>query len=145
MASIMYRDLDDLVLSMEELAKLPVDVQDAMLNAGADVLVPIQRAKGRAAGVVDHNRKTGLGTVANIRKTKVKDAKSGRRISVYSQGSRKRGNTVTRNASIHFLNEFGANGVKPRPFTAEANESAADAVVAAEEAVYDQYLADNNL
>lgn len=42
--------LDGLCLSMSEIEEIPDDIQDAMLNAQADIAIPAQKAKeiGRA-------------------------------------------------------------------------------------------------
>ena len=51
MAEIGFVGLDDLMLSMEEIAQIPDNVKDEMLDAQADVVVSAQRAKARAYGV----------------------------------------------------------------------------------------------
>ena len=66
-------------------------------------------------------------------------------MSVYPQGSRKRGNTTTSNSEIAFINEFGKHGQPPRPFIQTANEKYADRAVDAAFDVYDEYLRSRNL
>ena len=136
-----FRGLDEVRLSLQEVAKLPDSVKDDMLNAGADALIPVQRAKAREMGV----HRTGE-LIRSIGKTKPKTDKHGTRlIQVYAQGSRKRGRKSTTNAQIHFVNEFGTKKQKARPFTKAANEAAKEDVAAAELAVYDQWLKDHDL
>lgn len=141
MARLAYKGLDELQLSMEEIAKIPADVQDQMLNAGADALIPVQQDKAQQMGVYRTGR-----TARSIDKTSVKVDKDGvRRIHVYAHGSRKRGRRTTRNSEIHFINEFGKKGQQARPFTKRANEAAREAVTQAQLRVYDEWLESLNL
>lgn len=132
--------LDGLCLSMSEIAEIPNDVQDAMLNAQADVAIPAQQAKARSYGVVD----TGL-VISSIKKTKPKIGKDGRCIYVYPQGSRKRGKKTTRNAEIAFIAEYGRRKQKARPFIRDANESCAEQTTQAAAKIYDSWLKSKNL
>lgn len=138
--------LDGLCLSMSEIAEIPDDVQDAMLNAQADVAIPAQQAKARSYGVVD----TGL-VVSSIKKSKVKIGKNGRCIFVYPQGSRIRGSGKKkpkkriRNAEIAFLAEYGQRKQKARPFIRDANESCAEQTTQAAAKIYDSWLKSKNL
>ena len=126
--------LDSLELSFREMAKIPPDVQDKILNAQADVVVEAQRASAKSYGVED----SGL-MVDKIKKTKVKETKDGRVIHVYPQGSRKRCNVTTRNAEIGFENEFGKKGQEARPWMQTANERCAEETTAAGAAVLDEW------
>ena len=74
MAELSFSGLDELILSMQEVAEIPDNVQDEMLNAGADVVVRAQQQAAQSMGVQD----TGL-TISKIKKTKVK-VKSGKRV-----------------------------------------------------------------
>ncbi len=127
-------------MSFEELANIPDEVLDEMLEAQADVIEPAQREKARAYGVYG----TG-GVIASITRGKVKRSSKGRTLSIYPRGSRKRGNTTTREAEIAFINEFGKRNQPARPFIRDANESAADEAVQASKAVYDSWLQSKNL
>lgn len=140
MATFSSNGLDELILSLEEVAQLPDSVKDEILNAQADVVVQAQRQKARAYGV----HRTGL-TVEKIGKGKPKTTKDGRVIYVYPKGSRLRGKKKTRNAEIAFVNEFGSRKQKARPFIHDANEECAAATVAAGAEVYDRFLKSKNL
>ena len=67
MASFECNGIDGLIMSMRELAELPEEVQDDILNAQADVVVAAQKEKARAYGV----ERTGM-MVDSIGKTKPK-------------------------------------------------------------------------
>ena len=141
MAEISFTGLDDLTLSMQEIAAIPDDVQDEMLNAQADVVVAAQQAKARAYGVQD----TGL-VIRSIKKGKVKLRNGVRTIYVYPAGSRVRGKGVkTRNAEIGFVTEYGTTSQKARPFIRDANESSAQATTEAGFKVYDRWLKSKDL
>ena len=140
MAEFKAGGIDELMLSLQEIASIPADVQDEMLNAQADVVVAAQQAKGRAYGVED----TGL-TLRKIGKTRVKLKKGVRVIYVYPQGSRRRGKITTRNAEIAFVNEYGKRGHRARPFIRDANAESEKQTTEAAAAVFDRWLTSKNL
>lgn len=141
MATFDSDGLDDLMLSMSELAAMPDSIKDEILNAQADVVVEAQKQTARSYGVED----TGL-MVEKIKKTKAKTDKHGvRSIHVYPQGSRTRHGTKTRNAEIAFENEYGNADQTARPFVRDANERSADETTAAGADKYDSWLKSLNL
>ena len=140
MADFTFRGLDDFMLTMQEIAEIPDDVVDEMLNAQADVVAEAQKAAGRAMGVED----TGL-TLQKLKKGKVKVRKGRRVVYIMPTGSRTRGKTKTRNAEIAFVNEYGKKGQKARPFIKMGNEKSAEEATAAAFRVYDRWLQSKNL
>lgn len=150
---------------MENIAGIPDDVAEEMLDAEAGIVLAAQRSEaeklGMYTGYDTHNntrdtsptnslpgqtRNYSTGELArSIRKGKmqVKDGKRSKRI--YFSGSRKRGKTRTKNSEIAFLNEFGSRTINARNFIWVANEKAADAAVEAAAKVHDKFLKDNNL
>ena len=140
MAEIGFSGLDDLILSMEEIAQIPDEVQDAMLNAQADVVTAAQKAKARAYGVQD----TGL-VISSIKKGKPKRKKGVRVIYITPSGTRRRGKQTVRNAEIAFINEYGDRRQRARPFIRDANEACAEATTQAGFEVYDKWLKSKNL
>lgn len=150
MAKVEFKGIDEIELSFEELANLPDTLIDEMLNARADVVVEAQRAEARKLGTEYRNKgqtknyATGM-TANSIRKGKIKTKDGQRVLYITPVGSRKRGKTVTRNAEIAFLNEFGTKTIHARHFLRKANEQSADAAVAAEFEVYSRYLKEKGL
>ena len=143
MAEFSCNGLDWLMLSMQEIAEIPEEVQDEMLRAGAEVVAKAQREKVRAYGIYDGSS---LKHVADsIKPGKVKLKKGQRIIYVSPTGSRRRGKTVTRNSEILFVNEYGRRGQKARPAVRDANEASAEATTAAQAEVYDKYLRSKDL
>lgn len=146
MAEFSFSGLDELDLSLQEIADLPDEVADEMLEAMADVVVAAQRKVGKTMNV----HRTGL-TLSSIKSGKPKSLKDGRRaIHVTATGSRKRGEKTVRNAEIAFVNEFGrpgrnGGGQPARPFIRTANEQAAEETTAAGAAAYDSWLRSKNL
>ena len=132
MATFDCNGIDDLMLSMAEIAAVPEDVQDEMLNAQAAVVERAQKSKGEAYGV----HRTGV-TLDNIKRTTPKSGKSGRGLYVYSQGKNADGN---RNAEVAFLAEFGKKNQRARPFIKDANETSENETTAAALSVYDNWL-----
>lgn len=137
---IMY-GIDELCLSMEELADLPDEVLDEMLMAEAEVAVEAQKRVGRRMGVEDTGMT--LNSIRVAKKTK-KSAAGGRYVEVYPAGRNKKGN---RNTEVAFINEFGASerNIASRPFMRKANEECADEAVDAAARVYDAFLRSKNL
>lgn len=140
MAEFGVTGLEDLLLSMQEVAQIPDDVIDEILNAQADVTVEAQKAAGRQMGVED----TGI-TLRKLKKGKVKIRKGQRVIYITPTGTRQRGKTKTRNAEIAFVNEYGKKGQKARPFIKLGNEKSAEEATAAGFRVYDAWLQSKNL
>lgn len=145
MAEFRADGIDALMLSLQAVANMPMETQDEMLNAGADVLVSAQRAKVRKYGIYDADNTETRHVADSIQKNRPQTRKGVRTIYVVPKGSRRRGKKVTRNAEILFVNEFGKRGQKARPAVRDATEEAADAVAAAEMQVYDQFLKDHDL
>lgn len=144
MAEFGFKGLDELTLSLQEIAEIPEDVQDEMLNAQADVVVEAQRRKIRAYGIYDGSSPV---HVANsVKKGRVKLRKGERVLYVSPTGTRTRGKgKKTRNAEIAFVNEFGKRGQKARPAIMDANEACAEETTQAGLRVYDEWLKSKNL
>lgn len=169
MANIDFHGLDELRLSIQQVAELPDEVVDEMLNAAADITVEAQRAEaeklGMYAGRTTHNNtrdtsatnflrgqaksySTGA-TARSIKKGKVKTNAYGTRVLyITPTGSRTRGKKnpkKIRNAEIAFLNEYGTRTINARGFIRKANELSAAEATAAQAAVYDRFLKSKNL
>ena len=143
MAEFSCNGLDDLMLSLQEIAAIPEEVQDEMLRAGADVVAQAQREKVKAYGIYDGSSPRHVADT--IKPGRVKLKKGQRVIYVTPAGSRRRGKTVTRNAEILFVNEYGKRGQKARPAIRDANEACAEQMVNAQMAVYDKHLRSKDL
>lgn len=143
MAGFVAQGLDGLILDLQTVANMPEEVQDEILNAEADVVMDAQQKKIREFGIYDGSSPV---HVANsLKKNRPKTQKGKRVIHITSKGVRRRGNIITRNAEILFVNEFGKRGQKARPAIATANEESAAATTAAGARVWDEYLTKNNL
>ena len=143
MAEFSCNGLDDLMLSLQEIAAIPEEVQDEMLRAGADVVAQAQREKVKAYGIYDGSSPRHVADTSKPGRVKLK--KGQRVIYVTPTGSRRRGKSVTRNAEILFVNEYGKRGQKARPAIRDANEACAEQMVSAEMAVYDKHLRSKDL
>ena len=143
MAEFSCNGLDGLMLSLQEIAEIPENVQDEMLHAGAEVVAKAQREKVRAYGIYDGSSPKHVAD--SIKHGKVKLKKGQRIIYVSPTGSRRRGKTVTRNSEILFVNEYGRRGQKARPAVRDANEACAEQMVNAQMAVYDKHLRSKDL
>lgn len=144
MGSLKTDGIDALSLDLSELAYLPDRVVADMLQAEADVILSAQRAEIESQWKGPYS----LGISAkSIRKGSVKKGKDGYSISIYPQGSRKRGKKTVRNAEIAFINEYGApkRNIRARPALKSAIARKEDEAAAAGEKVYQAYLDSKNL
>lgn len=116
MAQFSVSGLDELMLTMQEVAVIPEDVIDGILNDQADALVEHIKLRGEGYGVVDSGD-----MLKSIKKGKAKRGKKGGRQIVVSARGRKRGSKTT-NAEIAFLNNYGTRHQKARPFWSDSEK-----------------------
>ena len=164
MAQLSFSGLDELMLSMREIAEIPDEVQDEMLDAEAQIVAEAIRGEaaklGMYSGYNTHNNSRlnaggirseqtesySTGELArSVKVGKVKAVKGQRQKYIYFAGSRKRGKTRTRNAEIAFLNEYGTRTINQRNFVWVANKKAEAAAVQAAAAVYNRWLESKGL
>ena len=146
MGRLEVNGIDGLMDDLAALAALPDSVVEGILDAEADVILPAQREEIEKQWNGPKNYSTGI-SAKSIKKGKVKKNKDGRSLSIYPQGTRKRGGRSTRNAEIAFINEYGAPGrhIAARPAIDTANKKKEGEAVDAGERVYNAYLDSKNL
>ena len=109
---------------------------DAMLQAGAEVLVEAQKAESKAMGVYDtgdfHN---------SIKATPIKENADGRYLDVYPQGKDRKG---VRNATKGFVAEYGKKNVPARPWLSSANEKCSSKLHEAMRAKWSEVMGDGS-
>ena len=144
MARLEFDGLDSLMDDLDSLAHLPDRVVEDVLNAGADVLVPAQRAEISSRWRGKYSE--GI-SAKSVKKSKVKKTKDGGAVHIYPQGTRDRGESCIPNAVIAFINEYGApkRGIAPRPAIAAANAKSERPAAEAGERVFNAYLDSKNL
>lgn len=138
MAKFGVDGLASFILSMEELAELPDDVMDDMLDAGGDVLC--RAIQGSATTMLDGPYSKGA-VAASVRKGRKSKTKDGRQLAIGFSGTQ-HGQPLAR---IAYVNEYGKKGQHARQFMRTAVESSADDVTAEEQKVYEKYLDSLNL
>lgn len=133
MAAFTSFGLDDLSLSLEQLAELPSEVETEMLQAAGDVLQEGQRQELEALGLVDSQ------ALKRSISVKVIQRDGRRRVIVYPAGSRSDGQT---NNDVGFVLEFGApdRGIPAYQWMRSANVKNEERAVEAAAAVYRQWL-----
>lgn len=136
--------IEEIAGDFAALASLPDRVIESILNAEADVIVSAQRSEIESRWRGPYS--AGI-SAKSVKKGMVKKGRDGRFISVYPQGSRKRGGRSTRNAEIAFINEYGAPGrhIAARPAIDTANRKKEKEAIDAGERVYHAYLDRRNL
>ena len=142
MGRLTVNGLDALSDDFAALARLPDSVVEGILEAEADVILPAQRAEIEKQWTGPHS----LGISSkSVKKGKVKKDRDGRSLTIYPQGTRKRGGRTTRNAEIAFINEYGKRGQPARPAIDAANKKKEKEAIDAGERVYNQFLDSRNL
>lgn len=139
---------EGLNLTLMELAEIPDDIIDKILNAGAEVVKTAHKRKLRELGLID----TGVLEGSVTAHSKV-DRKSGQRYYlVYPAGKHRTPKNaeqrkVPTNGAVGFVLEYGAprQGIKAYQWMSQANEECEDKVLAAEEQVYNDWLKSRNL
>lgn len=148
MAGFRCNGMDELNISLAQLAQTPEETQYSMLEAGAAVLVEkwkeaLQNIKrtGQLLESIKAKRKKGDdGPFVLV-------TPEGRRPSEYRgiRKTKKMGNYKKTDAEVAYVLEYGTPRMAARHWMETANEEASDAVVAAEAAVWDEYLNSLNL
>lgn len=142
-----FEGINELELTMQEVAELPDATKDAMLSAGADVFIRACKNKITELGMV----RTGqlLNSIKAFPKRKKRDNEL--YYLVYPAGTRRKQSRSSKkaatNAEVGFIHEYGLprKHIPAKQWMRSAVEASADAVVAAEAAVYDQYLRSKGL
>lgn len=129
-------------LSFKELAELDDETQYSILEPGAEVARNGHKRTLLAMGLVQSGQ---LYSSLKIQRKRAKDCS----VYVLVTPSGKRTPTIyhpdpkASNGTVGFFNEFGApnKGIPAKEWMRTANEQYADAVLEAEEAAYNKYLA----
>lgn len=144
MARLSVSGLNDLMLSLEEVAELPDEVARSMLRSEADIVLQAQKRMASQMKVED----TGL-TIESMDKGPARKRDGIMSLYITSKGTRvrTRGKKTqeVRNAEIAFINEYGKRGQPARPFIATANAAAADSAAAEAAKIYDEFLKSKGL
>ena len=126
MATVTLEGFSELDAMFAKLGDVPWDVTskalDQMAEAGEDAV----RSTGRAMGVREPDSSVHI--LDKITHTKPKQTDGGGYSKVTFSGSRRRGNTTTRNSEIAFVNEYGKEGQTARPFIRQAGEQYGDQI-----------------
>lgn len=126
MALVSLQGFSELDKMLTKLGDIPWDVTQEALNRMASVGENAVRRTGRAMNVRDPNSTVHI--LDKVTHTKPKQTEDGGFCTVTFSGSRRRGNTTTRNAEIAFLNEYGTDHQEARPFIRQAGEQYADEI-----------------
>lgn len=146
MASMKTSGLNELMLSMKEVAELSDSVADEMLQVSGKIVAAAQARKIRSV----LGTRTGALAKAITVTPKLKTRKNGERyVTVYPKGTHHvnpNGTKVTNN-EVFFINEYGApkKGISAKGVARAANAESADEATAAQAEVYDKWLRSKNL
>ena len=129
MATLKIEGMDGLNAAFGRIQNIPDDTKTKALGDMADIAAAAIRRSGEAMGVRDPESEVHI--LDKISKAKAKLTASGGYQEITFSGSRRRGNTTTRNAEIAFVNEYGKRGQQARPFIGQAMTANEEQIAAA--------------
>ena len=129
MATLKIEGMDGLNAAIGRIQNIPDDTKTKALSDMADIAAAAIRRSGEAMGVRDPESEVHI--LDKISKAKAKLTASGGYQEITFSGSRRRGNTTTRNAEIAFINEYGKRGQDARPFIGQAMTTNEEQIAAA--------------
>lgn len=147
MAKFRMNGLDELSISLDEIANMPEETKFAMLEAGAKALTEKWRDKlqsmkrsGQLIGSIKTKRRQGDTPIVAV-------TPEGARASEYRgiRKTKRSGGYKKTNAEVAYVLEYGTPRMPATHWMETANENAADAVTDAEAAVWDEFLKSKNL
>ena len=126
MATLELTGFDDLADAFRRISEIPFEVTSDALDAMAAVAADQIRSTGESMGVRDPESDVHI--LDRIKPRKPKQTEYGGYEMISFTGTRRRGNTTTRNAEIAFVNEYGKRGQPARPFIGTAMNRGADQI-----------------
>lgn len=126
MARVTLEGFSEVDAMFAKLGEVPWDVTKRALDEMAEVGEDAVRRTGQSMGVRDPE--SGVHILDMVTHTKPKQTDGGGYCEVTFSGSRRRGNTTTRNSEIAFINEYGKEGQTARPFIRQAGEQYGDQI-----------------
>ncbi len=129
MATLKIEGMDGLNAAFGRIQNVPADAKTKALSDMADIAAAAIRRSGEAMGVRDPESEVHI--LDKISKAKARMTASGGYQDITFSGSRRRGNTTTRNAEIAFVNEYGKRGQQARPFIGQAMTQNEEKIAAA--------------
>ena len=117
---------DKLTEAFARIQDIPFSVTAEALDAMAAVAVEEIRDTGLTMGVRDDDSDVHI--LDHIITKRAKKTDDGGRKRISFDGTRRRGNTDTRNGEIAFINEYGKRGQPARPFMRTALEQNAELI-----------------
>lgn len=138
MAMMTFSGTDGLIEAFNRISDIPWEVTEEALDAMGDVAAREIKSSGEAYGVRDENSDVHI--LDKITQKKAKQTDDGGTKAITFDGSRRRGNSSTRNAEIAFINEYGKRGQSARPFIKKAIEGKGDEISAPAEKIVGEWL-----
>ena len=130
---MMVEGFDRFVASLDKLAALPSSEFGKMLTAGGEEVKKGHQEK------LDQYKAVDTGKLRDTIKVGKPNTSAGY-VEIRPTGTRKRGNTVTRNEEIGYITEYGKLGEPARPWMREGNADSEDKAVDAAQNVFNNYL-----
>ena len=132
MAEVILTGFDELQDAFRAISSIPFAVTKQALDGMADVAEGKIRATGESMGVRDTDPEATVHILDHISHSRPMKTEDGGKAFITFTGTRQRGNTITRNAEIAYINEYGAprRGISARPFISTAMAQGEDEIAA---------------
>ena len=128
MADFEITGLDELIKALGGIGNIPTGVKTKMLEAMSKKAAERIKSQGETMRVRDMESSEHILDEIGVISPKLTE--SGGYADITFNGSRRRGNTTTRNAAIAYINEFGKSSQPARPFVGTAMLKNADEITA---------------
>ena len=128
MSTIQVLGLDELLQAFGNISEIPATVKDKALKEMSKKAAERVKSQGETMRVRDMESSEHILDEISVISPKLTE--SGGYADITFNGSRRRGNTTTRNAAIAYINEFGKSSQPARPFIGTAMSQNADEITA---------------
>lgn len=128
MSTIKVLGLDELLQAFGNISEISATVKDKALKEMSKKAAERVKSRGEAMRVRDMESSEHILDEISVISPKLTE--SGGYADITFNGSRRRGNTSTRNAAIAYINEFGKRSQPARPFIGTAMLKNADEITA---------------
>jgi len=127
MATLEIEGIEELENAFQRICSIPDSLKEKVLKEMGEEIAAKVKSAGESMGVRDPESNVHI--LDKIKVGKVKTSPTGGHVDVTFSGTRNREGTVTRNAAIAFINEYGRRSQPARPFISLAIAESGDQIL----------------